>query len=580
MKRAVKIAIGVIILMTFVIPGFAIYVSITDLGALNADVSSANGINEAGQIVGTLDFRSSSSSHAFFWDNGTMSDIGTLGGSSSYPGGTSSFQSSSRKTINKFGQVVGRSDTPTGYQHAFVWQKAAEIKDLGTLGGNTSSAQAINDSGQVVGVSADASGLNHAVIWQNGTITDLGSLALKCSSAALSLNNGGQVVGWSEVSPGAAIHAVMWQNGTITDLGVLQGNNYSMAVDINDSGQVIAESLTQASNGAISAVGGFIWQNGALTDLGSLGGGGTSPQGINNLGQVVGFSLTQTNYHGFLWQTGTMTDLGALGGSFSSAFDVNDSGQVVGFASDASSNIHSFVWQSGVMTALPNLGTGSNHDVLYINNAGQAAGSSIPATGGLHAVLWTILPAPPTFTIAASAGPGGTISPTGNTTVTIGTHHTFTIVPNPNYHVLNVVVDGAPQGPIMTYTFSNVTTGHTISATFMLVAVTAIQQDFINIDSEGALPVAVLGNADLDATAIDPTSVKFGPNGARNKKTPVLQDVNKDGKLDLILYFAPVESGIGCYDTAVSLTGETFSKQPFSGAESIKITHTLPCPRQ
>jgi len=171
-----------------------------------------------------------------------------------------------------------------------------------------------------------------------------------------------------------------------------------------------------------------------------------------------------------------MTDLGALGGSFSSAFGFNDSGQVVGFAGDASNNIHLFVWQSGVMTALPNLGAGFSHDLLFINNAGQAAGSSIPATGGDHAVLWTILPAPPTFTIAASAGLGGTISPTGNTTVTIGTHHTFTIIPNPNYRVLNVVVDGAPKGPIMTYTFSNVTTGHTISATFMLVASSGCEQ--------------------------------------------------------------------------------------------------------
>jgi hypothetical protein len=101
-----------------------------------------------------------------------------------------------------------------------------------------------------------------------------------------------------------------------------------------------------------------------------------------------------------------------------------------------------------------------------------------------------------------------------------------------------------------------------------------------NIDSEGAIPVAILGRPTFDVTTIDPTSVTFGPKGAKNSRAPFFADVNRDGKPDLILYFAPSQSGVGCSDVSVALNGETFSKDPFSGTESIRTTHSFPCPRK
>lgn len=71
-----------------------------------------------------------------------------------------------------------------------------------------------------------------------------------------------------------------------------------------------------------------------------------------------------------------------------------------------------------------------------------------------------------TYTITASAGPGGTISPNGASNVNCGTNKTYTISPNTGYSVQDVKVDGNSQGPITTYTFNNVTAPHTISATF------------------------------------------------------------------------------------------------------------------
>ncbi len=70
-----------------------------------------------------------------------------------------------------------------------------------------------------------------------------------------------------------------------------------------------------------------------------------------------------------------------------------------------------------------------------------------------------------TYTITSSAGTGGTISPT--ITVNSGADATFTITPNSGYSVSQVTVDGVNKGAITSYTFTNVTANHTISATFV-----------------------------------------------------------------------------------------------------------------
>jgi hypothetical protein len=70
------------------------------------------------------------------------------------------------------------------------------------------------------------------------------------------------------------------------------------------------------------------------------------------------------------------------------------------------------------------------------------------------------------YTITASAGSNGSIAPSGSVSVPSGSNNTFTISGNSGYVVTNVVVDGSSIGASNTYTFVNVTTGHTISALF------------------------------------------------------------------------------------------------------------------
>lgn len=73
----------------------------------------------------------------------------------------------------------------------------------------------------------------------------------------------------------------------------------------------------------------------------------------------------------------------------------------------------------------------------------------------------------PTFTITATAGANGSISPSGTQTVNHDSDLTFTITADQNYRVLDVRVDGSSQGAISSYTFENVNQNHTITASFV-----------------------------------------------------------------------------------------------------------------
>jgi hypothetical protein len=74
--------------------------------------------------------------------------------------------------------------------------------------------------------------------------------------------------------------------------------------------------------------------------------------------------------------------------------------------------------------------------------------------------------------ITASAGAGGTISPSGDIVLNKGTNQPFTITPTFGYRIQDVLVDTISQGAVSTYTFTNVTANHTISASFVIATYT------------------------------------------------------------------------------------------------------------
>lgn len=78
----------------------------------------------------------------------------------------------------------------------------------------------------------------------------------------------------------------------------------------------------------------------------------------------------------------------------------------------------------------------------------------------------SISTAPTQYTIEASAGSNGSISPNGNVVVNEGENQVFTIVANEGYQIADVLVDGSSVGNVASYTFEEVSDNHTIAASF------------------------------------------------------------------------------------------------------------------
>ena len=100
----------------------------------------------------------------------------------------------------------------------------------------------------------------------------------------------------------------------------------------------------------------------------------------------------------------------------------------------------------------------------------------------------------------------------------------------------------------------------------------------INVRSgnrNGLVHVAILSEADFDASSVDPATVEFGPNGAGVAHAGGhIDDINRDGFNDLLLHFATSDTGIACGDTSASLTGTTFGGQAIEGTDSVTA---VPC---
>ena len=249
--------------------------------------------------------------HAFVWSNGTMTDLGSLGGL--YSQGVA---------INGSGEVVGESATKSsGPFERFLWN-GHSMKALSA----PTTVYGINDSGQIVGQCFDAVFIQTtACVVSNGTITNLpeSNPNIECLyintippniPAAVAINNNGQILGNCFESSGGL--AIVWTNDTPTVLPTL-GGVASSGTAISSNGQVVGTS--QTSTGAED---GFLWSNGTMTDLGS----NFSPAAVNDSGVIVGGQ--------FVYSNGTLQNLNNLipagsGYQIQNATGINDNGQIV-----------------------------------------------------------------------------------------------------------------------------------------------------------------------------------------------------------------------------------------------------------
>ena len=146
----------------------------------------AFGLNEVGQIAGMSRYDDPAYNAAFLYDNGALSDIGTLGGTFS-----------SAADINENGQIAGQSSTGT-QNHAYLYTDGSML-DLGTIGGTSSTALGLDDLGRVVGYGYTADYKKHAFVYSDGAMQDLNDLIPTGTGWVLEeargINNNGQIFG-------------------------------------------------------------------------------------------------------------------------------------------------------------------------------------------------------------------------------------------------------------------------------------------------------------------------------------------------------------------------------------------------
>jgi hypothetical protein len=105
---------------------------------------------------------------------------------------------------------------------------------------------------------------------------------------------------------------------------------------------------------------------------------------------------------------------------------------------------------------------------IFIDDVSQGAITSYAFTNVITNHIISAIFAINTFTINASAGLGGEISPSDSVTVHYEDNQTFTIEPDTGYHIEDVLVDGISKGAISSFTFNNITSDHTIQAIFAI----------------------------------------------------------------------------------------------------------------
>ncbi len=153
------------------------------LPSFGGTYSGAEAINEAGTIVGWSDYSTTSTRRAFRYDNGVLTDLGTLAG----PSGATD--------VNDDGLIVGWAENANGRSQPVYWENNTLHRMPLPAGATSATVNAVSESGRMVGTASEMAAVYHA--WGTVLLQDLvGGTTLDLMRAE-DVNGSGQIVGYA-----------------------------------------------------------------------------------------------------------------------------------------------------------------------------------------------------------------------------------------------------------------------------------------------------------------------------------------------------------------------------------------------
>jgi probable HAF family extracellular repeat protein len=193
------------------------------------DPGDGTAVNDSGEIAGVGPFLVVGTpgdvfQQAFTYLNGNTTVLGLI------PGEGGIFTAAAG--INSSGEVIGSGDNSASDERAWKYQNGT-MTDIGTLGGPQASATSVNDNGQIVGFAQTSSDADHGFLYSGGKMTDLGLNVFPDA-----INDLGVIVG--QGPGGAVVDSGGGFQNLNNMIPASSGVTLSNAVGINSAGQIVA----------------------------------------------------------------------------------------------------------------------------------------------------------------------------------------------------------------------------------------------------------------------------------------------------------------------------------------------------
>lgn len=339
-------------------------IQVVDLGTLPGGYPSAAQAISGRVIVGSsyTGANGTGAQHAVRWQESTLGNgIWVIADLAVYLAGSTSSEATA---LNAAGDVAGWMQGTTGERAFLLAAGQVTVIDPPT-GSLYTRATGVSTAGEVVGntwgaPAADGSIRDRAFYYAAGSVVELPTLSGNSEANAITTINGATTVIGYSVDASGAQHAVVWTNSsgswTIARMaGTVNATSEQNAAEaVNVNGRIAGVGCPQiTSTGCSSGSRAYRWNNAttAPSTLGTLGGKVSTAYGINEVGDLAGWSTTRvgTKRAIFSAQGSTvLTDLGSLGGRSGSSTAAGIAGKLIVGSSAMSSGsappVHAALW--------------------------------------------------------------------------------------------------------------------------------------------------------------------------------------------------------------------------------------------